>query len=165
MSIGSELPQSYLRAAELVGDEAPERLDAILEAAGDRIKVAGDILAFDDFFVADGDLAFDDAAVEKRLRKPEEATTLLARFRERLAASDDFGAATLEELMRRFVEDEGIKLGQIIHAVRVATTGKGVGFGMFETLEILGPERVLARIDRALEKGEGTPLSTPPIGT
>ena len=38
----------------------------------------------------------------------------------------------------------------MIHALRVAVTGKAVGFGMFETLAILGRERCLARIDRAL---------------
>jgi glutamyl-tRNA synthetase len=34
--------------------------------------------------------------------------------------------------------------------VRVAVTGKGVGFGLFDTLAILGKDRCLARIDRAL---------------
>ena len=48
------------------------------------------------------------------------------------------------------MEEQGIKIGQIIHALRVAVTGKGVGFGMFETLAILGRDRVLARIGRAL---------------
>ena len=52
--------------------------------------------------------------------------------------------------MRDFVEAKGIKLGEIIHAVCVAATGKAVGFGMFETLAILGRDRSLARIDRAL---------------
>ena len=36
--------------------------------------------------------------------------------------------------MSAFVQAEGIKIGQIIHAVRVAVTGKGVGFGLFESL-------------------------------
>ena len=40
-----------------------------------------------------------------------------------------------------------------MHAVRVAVTGKAVGFGLFDTLAILGRERCLARIDRALEVG------------
>ena len=39
------------------------------------------------------------------------------------------------------MQAEGIKIGQIIHAVRVAVTGKAVGFGLFETLAILGKER------------------------
>ncbi len=144
----------YLRGAGLVVDQVPPELDPILEAAGDRIKVAGDILEFDDFFVADDELAYDEAAFEKRLRKPEEARELLGRFRERLAGQDEWTAEGLEAAMRSFVEDEGVKLGQIIHAVRVATTGKGVGFGMFETLEILGRERVLTRIERALHRLE-----------
>ena len=145
-----DLVLPFLRDAGLVQDDPPAALDAILVAAGDRLKVAGDILDYDDFFVADADLAYDDTALEKRLRKPDEAAGLLASFRERLETAESFDAESLEALMRGFVEDEGIKLGQIIHAVRVATTGKGVGFGMFETLEILGRDSVLARIDRAL---------------
>ena len=47
---------------------------------------------------------------------------------------------------------EEIKIGQIIHALRVAVTGKGVGFGMFETLEVLGKDSCLKRIDRTLAK-------------
>ncbi len=54
--------------------------------------------------------------------------------------------------MRGFIESEDIKIGQVIHALRVAVTGKGVGFGMFDTLAILGRESCLARIDRALDK-------------
>ena len=43
----------------------------------------------------------------------------------------------------------------MIHALRVAVTGKSVGFGMFETLEILGRDSSLARIDRALARLDG----------
>jgi glutamyl-tRNA synthetase len=53
--------------------------------------------------------------------------------------------------MHEFIETEEIKVGQIIHALRVAVTGKAVGLGMFETLAILGRERCLGRIERALE--------------
>jgi len=52
--------------------------------------------------------------------------------------------------MQQFVEKHQMKIGQIVHAVRVATTGKSVGFGIFETLAILGRERTLARIDYCL---------------
>lgn len=125
---------------------------AIVEAAGDRITVAGDVLDYAEFFTADGALTYDDKAFEKRLRKPAEAAELLAGFRDRLAAAEPFDAAALEELLRGYVAERGVKLGQVIHALRVAVTGKAVGFGMFETLEILGRERCLARIDRALAK-------------
>jgi glutamyl-tRNA synthetase len=49
------------------------------------------------------------------------------------------------------VAANGVKIGDIVHAVRVAVTGKAVGFGLFDTLAILGRQRCLARINRALE--------------
>ena len=114
------------------------------------MKVAGDILQFDDFFVPNDQLSYDEKAFEKRLRKPEEAIPLLSKLRSRLAEAEPFDAENLEKVLKGFVESEGIKIGQIIHALRVAVTGKGVGFGMFETLAILGREACLTRIDRAL---------------
>jgi glutamyl-tRNA synthetase len=75
---------------------------------------------------------------------------LLTKFRDRLAAVEPFDAKTLESLMHDFMAAEGIKIGQIIHAVRVAVTGQSIGLGLFDTLAILGRERVLRRIERAL---------------
>ena len=43
-----------------------------------------------------------------------------------------------------------IKVSAIIHAVRIAVTGKAVGFGLFEGMAILGRNACLVRIDRAL---------------
>ncbi len=144
----------FLRDAGLLAAEPDAATRAyvakIVTAAGDRIKVAGDILDYPDFFVADDALAYDAKAFDKRIRNAEGAADRLRRFREILEGVEPFEAAALEARLQRFVEDEGIKIGQIIHALRVAVTGKGVGFGMFETLEILGRERCLARIDRAL---------------
>jgi len=145
----------FLQKAGLVSDPAAAeeraQVAAILEAAGDRIKVAGDILDYTYFFVADADLSYDEKAFDKRMRKPAEAPELLSRLRELLAEAEPFDAATPEAQLRRFVEAEGIKLGQIVHALRVALTGKAVGFGLFETLAILGKQRSLSRIDRALD--------------
>ena len=59
-------------------------------------------------------------------------------------------AATWEKLVHELVQAEGIKIGQIIHALRVALTGKEVGFGLFDTLAVLGPERGRARVERAV---------------
>ena len=149
-----ELCLPFLERAGLVAsppDEATRRnVAAIVEAAGDRITVAGDVLDYADFFTDDDELPYDEKALEKRLRKPAEAAGLLAGFRDRLADAEPFDAASLEALLRAYVEERGVKLGQVIHALRVAVTGKAVGFGMFEILEILGRERCLARIDRAL---------------
>lgn len=145
----------FLKRAGLVSDPPPcdvaEYVTQIVEAAGDRITVFGDILEFDDFFTADDQLSYDEKAFGKRLVKPDDAAELLTAFRAKLADAKGFDAESLDKLLHDFVEQQGIKIGQIIHAIRVAVTGKAVGFGMFETLAILGQQRCLARIDRALK--------------
>jgi glutamyl-tRNA synthetase len=146
----------FLQRAGLLADPPPcetaPYVTRILEAAGDRLKVAGDILDYDDFFLADRDLQFDEEALDKRLRKPAGARELLQNFRAELATVEPFTAERLEQLLHQFVAEQGLKPGDIVHAVRVAVTGKTVGFGVFETLAILGREHSLARIGRALER-------------
>jgi glutamyl-tRNA synthetase len=144
----------YLQRAGLVSDPPPcesgPYVAQIVAAAGDRIKVAGDILDYDDFFVTDERLEFDATTIDKRIRNASGAVDLLTNFRTALAAVEPFSAEHLEKWMHEWVAAQGFKIGDIVHAVRVAVTGKAVGFGLFDTLVILGRERCLARIDRAL---------------
>ncbi|HYW78170.1 MAG TPA: glutamate--tRNA ligase [Thermoguttaceae bacterium] len=136
---------------ETVSDELRTKTARILEASGDRIKVAGDVLSYCDFFYRpDDQLVYDEKALQKRVQKPADAVGLLEKFRDRLAVAEPFDVETLDKLMHDFVEAEEIKIGQIIHAVRVATTGKAIGPGLFDCLAILGKEACLARIERTL---------------
>jgi len=148
----AEMALHYLQKAGLADTSALPTVTAIVEAAGDRIKVAGDILDYADFFMQDEQLPYEEAAFDKRVRNPPDAAPLLRKFRDRLAAVEPFDKITIEAEMQKFTEAEGIKIAHIIHALRVAVTGKAVGFGMFETLAILGRQRSLARIDRALKR-------------
>jgi glutamyl-tRNA synthetase len=143
-----ELCLPFLEKAGLVA--APDRVAAIITAAGDRIKVAGDILDYVDFFMADDKLTIDAAAFAKEIGKPG-AAGYLARFRDRLSTAE-FEPAALERSLQEFVAAEGIKVGQVIHVLRLAVTGKTVGFGLYETLAILGKNGCLARIERALRR-------------
>jgi glutamyl-tRNA synthetase len=149
------LTTPFLEKAGLIAMPSSADQSAVLEkvivAAGDRIKVAGDVLAFPEFFQNDDPLAYDEQAFEKHLREGD-GSALLAKFRERLATVEPFDVPTLESLMQGFVADEQIKIGQIIHPVRVAMTGKSVGLGLFDTLAILGRTRCLQRIDRAMAR-------------
>lgn len=122
---------------------------SVVMAAGDRLKVAGDIVNYLEFFYPDDVFTYDEKAFNKRIRA-DGAADRLKRFKLRLKTVDPFDATTLDSAMHQFVEDEKIPIGQIIHAVRVAVTGKTVGFGLFESLAILGCDACLARIDRAL---------------
>lgn len=146
----------YLQKAGYVSSPPPcdtgPKLTEILNAAGDRIKVSGDILDYTYLFVADDALTYDEPAFDKRIRQPTDAVSLLTKFREILATAESFDAPTLDKLLHDFATAEGIQLGNIIHALRVAVTGQVVGFGVFETLAILGRERCVARIDAAVAK-------------
>lgn len=127
----------------------------VISAAADRMRVVGDILEYDEFFRANDELTFDEKMFAKRITQPPEALELLRGFREHLQSVTDFAPASLEQELKSWVATEQIELGQIIHALRVAVTGKGVGFGLFETLSILGKENCLARIDMAIARAQG----------
>jgi len=145
----------YLIKAGLVADPPDEAtrnyVRRVILGLGERIKVFSDILEARDFFVADDQLDYDEAAFKKRLGA-DGALGRLERFRGRLAEAEPFESAALEEILRAFVEAEGIKTGDVIHAIRVAVTGKSTGPGLFDCLAILGRKRCLVRIDRALAR-------------
>jgi glutamyl-tRNA synthetase len=144
----------FLQKAGLVSDPAPcevgPKLTRIVEATGDRLKIAGDILSYADFFfVADDQLVYDEKDFQKRVATPQ-SRDLLAKFRDVLAGVEPFEIGPLEESLKQFIEQQGIKIGDIVHGLRVAVTGKSVGPGVYDCLAILGREACLARIDRAL---------------
>jgi glutamyl-tRNA synthetase len=124
----------------------------LIVALGERLKLFSDILLYDEYFVADDALKYDEKAFEKRITKAPGATELLQAFANDLKNADPFDAATLQDLMQRFVDARGLKLGDVIHAVRVAVSGKAVGPGMFECLELIGKPRCLKRIELAIAR-------------
>ncbi|MDO4587090.1 MAG: glutamate--tRNA ligase [Planctomycetia bacterium] len=139
---------------EMSPDSIRLMIEKLLVAAGDRIKVSGDILDFGDFFADDLTFPIDEKVFEKRIKNDENAVSLLKEFEEVLEKieNSDFSAEMLEQAMQIFLEQKQIKASQVIHALRVAVTGKGVGLGMFETLAILGKTRTIIRIHRVLNK-------------
>jgi glutamyl-tRNA synthetase len=145
----------YLEKAGLVPTPAPTEIRArvaqIVQAAGERLKTAGDILDYRDFFTPDDQLSYDKAALRKQCNKsPPEAAMLLRKYRQRLSTSPAFDAAALEALTTDFLQAEGLQLRQLQPLVRLAVTGKTIGFGLYETLALLGQGRCLDRIHRAL---------------
>jgi glutamyl-tRNA synthetase len=130
------------------------RAAAVVAAANERLKLAGDVLDYPELFQGDDALVYDEKAFDKRIRNAPEAPVLLADLARELATAEAFDAAALESRCAEFVAARGLGLGQIVHAARVAVSGKGVGFGLFDILAILGRERVVARIERALARLE-----------
>jgi len=142
----------YLQKAGVVGKEidAPTRakVTKVIEACGDRLKLFSDVLAYGVFFFKKPE--YDMSAFAKRVKK-EGVPALLKEFAEQMKALPSFDKAALEQSLHQFCEQKGLKLADMNHALRVATTGVPVGPGLFDCLEILGKEEVLERIETALK--------------
>ncbi|AZQ73752.1 glutamate--tRNA ligase [Streptomyces luteoverticillatus] len=135
---------------------APENFDraaweAIAPHAQTRLTVLSDITANVDFLFLDEPVE-DEASWTKAMKEGSDA--LLRTAREKLAEAE-WNADALKAAVVAAGEEHGLKLGKAQAPVRVAVTGRTVGLPLFESLEILGRERTLARVDAALAKLAG----------
>ncbi len=96
------------------------------------------------FFSEDFD--FDEAAVNKHLRKHSDLETWLPEFAERLAALEDFSHDPIYEAANSFCEEKDTKLGVLLNGARVAMTGQAVGPSMITAIELLGRDRSVMRL-------------------
>lgn len=102
-------------------------------------------------FVPDDQLRYDADAVKKNLLKGGSAgLKVLREIAPRLSEQQDWSAAALDALVRGFAEQSGLGLGKVAQPLRVALTGNTVSPTISDTLHLLGRERTLARIERAL---------------
>jgi glutamyl-tRNA synthetase len=142
----------YLQRAGLVPAPPPAGIGPyiarVIAAAGDRIKTMGDILQFREFFVADDALPVTGADFDKLL-KASGAVALLREFAARLESLAAFEPASIEQALKAFAAERNLKVGQVVHPLRYAATGRTVGLGLYDALAILGRERSLERIRRA----------------
>jgi glutamyl-tRNA synthetase len=136
------------RSGALRSADFASRLNDVVEAAGPRLKLAGDILDYADFFLPDEQVQYEPKAVEKHLKK-EPGSLWLAELRQIVADTEPFDVPTLRAAVEAFIQAKGAKPIPVTQTLRVAVTGKEVGFGVYETLAILGRDRCLARMDRA----------------
>mgnify|MGYP003519378245 FL=1 len=87
---------------------------------------------------------------EKAQRKLEEGLPLLKELYPRLRTQEEWTEAALEALLRGYAAEKGVKLGQVAQPLRAALTGSLETPGLFEILALLGKERALRRLERAL---------------
>lgn len=70
---------------------------------------------------------------------------------EKLNLIEDFSKETVEKSFRTVLEVLGLKMRDLVHPVRIALTGKRIGPGLFETMEVLGKKKVVQRLDRLID--------------
>ncbi len=103
------------------------------------------------FFVPDEQITFDPQAVEKTLKKSDgEGLKALRGVRDVLASAGEWRHDALDAAVKQFCESTGLGLGKVAQPIRVAITGTTVSPPIFESLEFLGRDRSLGRIDRCL---------------
>jgi len=118
----------------------------------ERIKTLDEAAPMLDFFFVDGVLAYPDpqALVGEKMSTAQTAE-VLQRSAATLASLSSFDHESIEAALRALADDLGLKIRQLLHVVRVAVTGTKVSPPLFETIVILGRERVLARLAAAAE--------------
>ena len=94
-------------------------------------------------------VVYEQAAVDKYLSSPELAGHVTA-LNEALDALPRFDEASIEAAVRGTAEERGLKAGSLIHATRVAITGRTASPGLFEVLAWLGRERTRLRLAQLL---------------
>jgi glutamyl-tRNA synthetase len=124
----------------------------LVAALGPRLKLLSDILGYEEYFVADDKLVYDEKGFQKRVREDAGAVPLLKELLEFLKATPDFQAAALDAAIHAWMESQGKEMGQLVHSLRLALTGKTAGPGLFDCLELLGCERSVRRIELAIKR-------------
>ena len=137
-----------LKRAGLPLDQFPESYSrAALETCKGKFRLFTELPAYCGFYFTD-DFTFNPEGVAKHFI-PENKPRLVA-VRDAFAALGAFDAATLETTLKTTAAALGVKVGVLVHPTRLAVTGSNAGPSLYHLLEILGKEKVLARIDRAL---------------
>lgn len=120
-----------------------------LDTCRGKLKTLAELPAYAGFYFSDT-VEYDAAARQKDFT-PENLPRL-ERVRAAFANLTAFRAAEVEAALKATAAELGVKVGVLVHPTRLATTGKSVGPSLYHLLEVLGRDRVLARIDRAFQE-------------
>ena len=114
----------------------------------ERARTLVEMAEISAFFYRDYD-DFDEKAAKKHLKVT--AHESLVQVRERLASLDDWEAAALHQVVIDVAASSGLNMGKVAQPLRVAVVGRAASPGIDVTLQLVGKEACLRRIDRALD--------------
>ena len=131
-----------------IDPSAGPALADLVTVQADRVKTLKEMAAVSRAFYEDFD-AFDEQAAKKHLRPVAEQP--LQALREKLAALDEWAPEPLDQAVRSTAEELEVGLGKIAQPLRVALTGTAVSPSIDKTLWLVGRERTLERMGKAIE--------------
>ena len=141
--------KAELRANKLWRDEYEEDdrdwFVKAVELVRQRFHTLKDFSAQGRAYFSD-DFDFDEAAVNKNLRKEPKLKELLPGLADRLEKLELFNHDTAEATLRSFADEQGVKAGLLINGSRTMLTGQAVGPSMFEVFAVLGQKRSVERL-------------------
>ena len=145
------LTELLLPFAETAGFRADrEKMQRVTPLIQERIKLLRDVATTADIFFVDELPPYDNAELIPQKGDPAMAAAVLEKAREVLKAAE-FKHDALDTALRAAAAEMKIKTGQMFQPIRVAVCGRKVAPPLFETLEVLGRDTALRRIDKALE--------------
>ncbi|MCL2625461.1 MAG: glutamate--tRNA ligase [Cystobacterineae bacterium] len=137
----------FLKEAGATEILEPAKLEKTVLALRERSKTLVEMARLGVCYFQKG-VTMDAAAKAKHLGA--EGLALLREVRERLAATD-FSPANIEAAIREVAQTHQVGLGKVAQPIRVAVTGQTISPGISETLDLLGREEALARMQTALK--------------
>jgi len=124
---------------------------AVTPLIRERIKLLRDVVTTADFFFVDQLPPYDPAELIPQKGDAAMALKVLTRARDVLAQTE-FKHDPLDQALRTAAQDLGLKAGSMFQPIRVAVCGRKNAPPLFETLEVLGRDTTLVRIERAIQK-------------
>jgi glutamyl-tRNA synthetase len=120
---------------------------AALDTCKGKFKTFSELSAYAGFYFTnkieyDAEAAMKDFVPENKPR--------LEKLRDAFASASAFNAVALETTLKETAKTLGVKAGVLVHPCRLAVTGKTSGPSLYHLLQVLGKERVMARIEKAL---------------
>ncbi len=141
-----EMAKPFFAAAKVDTAKGPA-LEKATALEREKYKLLSEIPGLVSFFYQDK-VEFSQKAMDKVLRQPG-VKDVLNGLRDDLRGFEPFTEKPLEDRIRKFCADKGLKTGQVFHPLRAAVSGRTDGPSLFAMLEIMGREKVVSRIESA----------------
>lgn len=125
----------------------PDYVARVIVLVRERIHFIHDVVSFADYIFTDV-VTVDDDYRAKHWK--EDTGDLLRALTERYAAIEQWDHTTLNDVTVAFAAERNVKTGALMHPLRVVLTGKQVGAGVYDTMEVLGKERCMTRLQNGL---------------